>query len=297
MNVSAVQQERGPRSSRNAVKVKVSMQQQQEEEEMNIFKRKKSSLNETMNHDDGDDGADDCGNKREKEMLIQILLTCLKQAQHNECFQSISKMQQNVILRHVWSELFVLKASHWPIDITSALRKSFQSSTGTKDGNNRRTCEKDDGHLMDIINATKALNADLMELSLLEILILSRPEFAIDDVDGKEHSQLQFNMENAISRLALYVSCSTTARNSIELQQLQQQQQCRHYLHLSSGNILTTQDDGKISHHDATAALAATASIMRFGKLLLALRHLSIHFYESSLNNLFRDITEINFPQ
>ncbi|KAG5671292.1 hypothetical protein PVAND_001497 [Polypedilum vanderplanki] len=188
MIVSAVQQERGPR---RGIRVK-----------------NEKLKNESANH----------------KMLIQILLTCLKQAQSNECFNSISKLQRTVILRHVWSELFVLKVSHWPIDITDAFND-----------------------LTDITSAMKALNADLMELSLLEALILSRPEFAIDD---KERSRLQLSMENAVARLAFYISSR--------------------------------------SH-------TAAAETTRFGKLLLALRHLTKRSFESSLNNLFSDIIDINF--
>jgi len=168
-------------------------------------------------------------------MLIQILLTCLKQAQHNECLRSMTSYQRHVILQNVWSELFVLKASHWPIDIVAAVE-----SCG-------------DRHLLDIISATKTLSADLMELSLLEILILSRPEYA---VSAEERVKLQFNSENAVSHLELYVTQTHRALN-----------------------INTSR----------------TQSVMRFGKLLLALRHLSLHLYESSLNNLFRDIAARNF--
>ncbi|CAO1435844.1 unnamed protein product, partial [Diamesa hyperborea] len=105
------------------------------------------------------------GNKRDvtsstthQDVLVQILLTCLKQSRQNESFQTLSDYQQNVILQNVWSELFVLKASHWPINIMSSIEK----------------CE--DRFLYNIVCTTRSLNADLMELSLLEILILSRPE-------------------------------------------------------------------------------------------------------------------------
>ena len=180
-----------------------------------------------------------------QDMLIQILLTCLKQAQLNETFQTVAEHQRNVILRNVWSELFVLKASHWPIDVVPAVE-----SCG-------------DRHLLDIISATKTLSADLMELSLLEILILSRPEYA---VDLEERLKLQCNLENAILRLEVYVSQKTlnSQGNQHRFEMLQ----------------------------DATRSQC----VMRFGKLLLALRHLSLHFYESSLNNLLRNWTEETLP-
>lgn len=233
MNISAVQQERGPRRQRLIKRENLAKKP----------KSKKFLVENSMEKFLPQKTASEAPSSNEhQEMLIQILLTCLKQAQHSECFRTITKYQRNVILRNVWSELFVLKASHWPIDIVAAVE-----SCG-------------DRHLLDIISATKTLSADLMELSLLEILILSRPEYA---VDLGERSKLQFNSENSISHLERYVS----------------QQQ--------------TLNDQRNRHYDIEAS--RTQSVMRFGKLLLGLRHLSLHVYESSLNNLFRDLAENNF--
>lgn len=225
MNVSAVQEERGPRRG-----VQLSR---------NELKSKKIAIEVTS---DGE----------HKEMLLQILLTCLRQAQSSECMQSVSRVQRNSILRHVWCELFTLKVSYWPIDITSILH-------GETFG------------LMDIINATKALNADLMELSLLEVLILSRAELAVDD---EERSRLQLNFENAIARLALYVSSSDNGLRT---------ETC------SNSNETTTTTIKEIKTSQGASG------VIRFGKLLLALRHLAICSLESSLHNLFSDIIEINF--
>lgn len=57
------------------------------------------------------------------QILAQILLTCIKQARNNEHFRHFAKSQQNVILKNVWSECFVLRASHWSIDIGSIVDK------------------------------------------------------------------------------------------------------------------------------------------------------------------------------
>lgn len=51
-------------------------------------------------------------------ILGQILIACVKQAKLNENFQQLSLPQRKLILKNVWTECFVLRASHWPIDIT-----------------------------------------------------------------------------------------------------------------------------------------------------------------------------------
>ena len=235
MNISAVQQERGPR--RQKLIKRENLTKKAKNKKFLVENSENFLLQKTTS-----DGALSSTSNEHQEMLIQILLTCLKQAQHSECFRTVTKYQRNVILRNVWSELFVLKASHWPIDIVAAIE-----SCG-------------DRHLLDIISATKTLSADLMELSLLEILILSRPEYA---VDPRERLKLQFNSENAVSHLERYIS----------------QQQTLHDQRNRRFEVETSR----------------TQSVMRFGKLLLGLRHLSLHFYESSLNNLFRDLAEKHF--
>lgn len=50
-------------------------------------------------------------------MLGQILVACVKQAKINDSFAELSARQQKIILKSVWTECFVLRASHWPIDI------------------------------------------------------------------------------------------------------------------------------------------------------------------------------------
>lgn len=50
-------------------------------------------------------------------VLAQILIACVKQAKLNEYFQQLPSQQQKTILKHVWTECFALRASHWPIDI------------------------------------------------------------------------------------------------------------------------------------------------------------------------------------
>lgn len=51
-------------------------------------------------------------------VLTQILITCIKQAKSNESFLQFSMPQRQLILKNVWAECFVLRASQWPIDIS-----------------------------------------------------------------------------------------------------------------------------------------------------------------------------------
>jgi nuclear receptor, other families, insect len=234
MNVSAVQSERGPRRQKLVRREKHKAKKPKPSDFFSDISKKVEIFSPAPLTTE----AAAASSSGHQEMLIQILLTCMKQARLSECFRTVTERQRNVILLNVWSELFVLKASHWPIDIVAAIE-----SCG-------------DRHLLDIISATKSLSADLMELSLLEILILSRPEYA---VDSKERLKLQFNLENAISQLELYVS-----------QQM-----------LNNSN-----------RQRCMVEMSQAQSVMRFGKLLLGLRHLSLHLHESSLNNLFRDCAE-----
>lgn len=62
------------------------------------------------------------------QILAQILITCIKQARNNEHFRHFARSQQNVILKNVWSECFVLRASHWSIDIGSIVDKYYDFS-------------------------------------------------------------------------------------------------------------------------------------------------------------------------
>jgi hypothetical protein len=187
-----------------------------------------------------------------RDMLTQILLTCLRQAQCNDCFQMVCQQQRNHILRYVWLELFILKASHWPIDVSQAIE---------------RVCG--DRHLLEVISATRNLKADLMELSLLEIMILCRPELACTDEDARI---LQLNSENALNRLALYVFSMTERQH-------QQQRNMKMQISLCSPNKFQTA---------AQMSSIQIQSVTRLGKLLLALRQLSsMRSYESSMNNLF----------
>ena len=57
------------------------------------------------------------------QILAKILISCISQSRTNEVLQCFSKNQQDAILRNVWSECFVLRASHWSIDINEIIER------------------------------------------------------------------------------------------------------------------------------------------------------------------------------
>ncbi|XP_036341694.1 nuclear receptor subfamily 2 group E member 1 [Rhagoletis pomonella] len=101
------------------------------------------------------------GNAMNFQILAQILVTCLRQAKCNEQFRTLAAAQQEAILSAVWNECFVLRASHWSLDISAMI-----DACG-------------DPQLRRIIVEAKQLRADVMELNFLETLILCRKELAV----------------------------------------------------------------------------------------------------------------------
>jgi hypothetical protein len=247
MNILAVQDERGPRH----LKLKSRMKNLISMDPYFISNTNGLRLLKKDDHRIYNDG-------NQQEILIQVLMTCLNQAQQNDCFYSISKSQRNIILKNVWSELFLLKISYWPIDITNAIERC-----GFK-------------HLMDLIEELRALNPDLMELSLLEKIILSRPEYA---VDNKEHLNLKFNLENFLVRLAFYISSvPQTSEVSDFPDSVKNQKKLYNIKKLMEKRVPLD-----------------VSNVIRFGKLLIALKNLSFGSCQGPLHNLFGEIIDINF--
>lgn len=113
------------------------------------------------------------------QFLSQILVTCIKQAKLNENFRLFSQQQQKFILSNVWSECFVLRASHWSIDINPIIEQYVFNWVyeGWHCLNlcwTFHTSRCNEPALKAIIDETKKLKADLIEVSLLETLILCR---------------------------------------------------------------------------------------------------------------------------
>ncbi|KAH8277530.1 hypothetical protein KR026_012442 [Drosophila bipectinata] len=90
------------------------------------------------------------------QILAQILVTCLRQAKSNEQFRLLDRGQQDAILQVVWSEIFVLRASHWSLDISAMIEGCG------------------DEQLKALIFEAQQMQADVLELNFLETLILCR---------------------------------------------------------------------------------------------------------------------------
>ncbi|EDW83837.1 uncharacterized protein Dwil_GK13826 [Drosophila willistoni] len=159
MNISAVQEERGPRST-----------SQQGVEVSKMMPRPLSA-------------ASPAGQAVHFQILAQILVTCLRQAKQNEQFRLLESSQQDAILQVVWSECFILRASHWSLDISGMI-----DSCG-------------DNQLKRLIFDAKQLRADILELNFLETLILCRKELALTPEYG---ILLEANTNAALVSLARY---------------------------------------------------------------------------------------------
>nr|CAH7740868.1 unnamed protein product [Callosobruchus chinensis] len=112
MNISAVQEERGPRRS----KVRQLLKHKASKEPVTAPQHIISS-----------------GSVAAYELAASIFLTSIKDARKLTEFGLLSKISQDTILGHLWSALFLLRASYWPLDAGQAipllqpLRENFRS--------------------------------------------------------------------------------------------------------------------------------------------------------------------------
>lgn len=101
INYLAVQEERGPRKTKSPRRKPSSQRKLTQMLNAHLMDRQKVPKPITPNH----------------EILVKILVSCIRTVRANEQFRQLSWSQQNVILRHAWCECFVLRASHWSINI------------------------------------------------------------------------------------------------------------------------------------------------------------------------------------
>ncbi|XP_065094592.1 uncharacterized protein Hr83, partial [Ochlerotatus camptorhynchus] len=204
------------------------------------------------------------------QILVQVLAACIRQARANESFATFTHEQQNQILRHVWFECFILRVANWSIDISSIVERCA------------------DEQLRTIVQHTKALQVDLIELSLLETMILCRKEYALS---AKEAQQLESTSETALIALGHYsmqqmsivgppsATAAAVVSSSVS--------------YPSKTIVAATSTSAPMPNSGAscTIPMFLPFSCYRLGRLLLGLRGLSMHCYESSVRAMFHEVT------
>ncbi|KOX67849.1 Nuclear receptor subfamily 2 group E member 1, partial [Melipona quadrifasciata] len=155
MNTAAVQEERGPRARNNVASVARRAKripgwggERLINEDWQLL-----SGEETMRY----------------EVAARIFFAAVRAARHHREFSTLDHHQQNEILRRGWAAAFVLRAAIWPIDLTD-FRKPGIVDDRTDDGQRRA--------LAAARAAISSLRPDRVEFSVLETLVLCRPEIA-----------------------------------------------------------------------------------------------------------------------
>ncbi|XP_055549131.1 nuclear receptor subfamily 2 group E member 1 [Wyeomyia smithii] len=266
MNATAVQDERGPRKNRKL--------------QARMLLKKPAAWNLTT-------GLRAADSNLPSQILAQVLMACIRQARVNESFARFSREQQNQILRHVWFECFILRVANWSIDISSIVERCADES------------------LREIVQRTKALQVDLIEISLLETMILCRKEFALG---AKETQQLESTSETALIALGHYsmqqMNVAVPPVPPTLLFGFPGLYPSGHREPLtsapSSNGSNNNNNNGKNNNNsngsgngDAVGAFVSSFlpfSCYRFGKLLLSLRGLSMQCYGASVRAMFREM-------
>ncbi|CAK9832088.1 Nuclear receptor subfamily 2 group E member 1 [Anthophora retusa] len=106
----------------------------------------------------------DCfaGDATRYEIAAQIFLATVRAARHHREFSMLRMEEQNRILRRGWAAAFVLRAAIWPVDLTKF----------------RKTNDAANDALSTARTTISSLRPDRVEFSILETLLLCRPEIA-----------------------------------------------------------------------------------------------------------------------
>ncbi|XKL60289.1 hypothetical protein PGB90_001305 [Kerria lacca] len=160
MDVSAVQQERGPRKPKqthdsNISDIKIKLKD---------FKSKRSAFSLVTKMNTKITSTDDF----KYEIATQILFSTLQMAKFSELFKVLHRTEQNIILRNVWCQLFLLNLAYWPIDVTQFLR-NFE-----------------DEMILKNIEFCRSLRLDSIELPLLQTIALCRSDLCYYE-ESKQH--------------------------------------------------------------------------------------------------------------
>lgn len=97
------------------------------------------------------------------EISAQIFLAAVRSARRHRDFLMLNVEEQNKILRHGWSALFVLRAATWPVDLMNIRGQDTTNNDGAT------AC------LTAARTAIAKLQLDDVELCILDTFALCRP--------------------------------------------------------------------------------------------------------------------------
>ncbi|KAK7484415.1 hypothetical protein BaRGS_00024300, partial [Batillaria attramentaria] len=208
-----------------------------------------------------------------------ILVSCLRRAQHNYFFKALHPREQIVQLERRWSEVFLLAASYWPVDISCIISRLLRISAPNTD-------TEDDTVLMGVqrvISTCQALHADIR---LITVCFEKRPKdhhLTNHRESHVEASRLEVLQEQAQLALAHYTQqqCVTQPKPASSAHGVTLS------MTSSSGSATTSSTAGASAVTSAPSVAVTTA---RFGRLLLALPTLSSVVPEVLEKRLFPDI-------
>ncbi|XP_053979121.1 nuclear receptor subfamily 2 group E member 1 [Hylaeus volcanicus] len=114
------------------------------------------------------------GSTMRYEIAAQIFLATVRAARQHREFSMLGIEEQNRILRKGWAAAFLLRAAIWPVDLSNFRKRDDSISDGAATA-------------YDALVAARAtiskLRLDRIETSILETLVLCRPEIA-DTTNG-----------------------------------------------------------------------------------------------------------------
>ncbi|XP_076247456.1 nuclear hormone receptor 83 [Calliopsis andreniformis] len=104
------------------------------------------------------------------EIAAQIFLTSVRAARQHREFSMLELEEQNRILRRGWAAAFLLRAAIWPIDLANFRQRDGPTNDAVYDA------------VYDALAAVRSaiheLRLDRTEISILETMLLCRPEIA-----------------------------------------------------------------------------------------------------------------------
>ncbi|CAH1781808.1 unnamed protein product [Owenia fusiformis] len=128
-----------------------------------------------------------------QEVSAQILFTSIKRARSNQFIMPLISVDQKLVLETSWSDVFLLTASHWPIDIGLLLQR-MTHGIDKQDMSQYQQVQQ-------CISGCQALGADSNELAFLETLLLLKNDGKHDLI---EKSKVQMLEDRAQLSLAHY---------------------------------------------------------------------------------------------